>query len=149
MSDDPMSDVFKELSFPGKRPLRSLETKAPLEGAPVNEGWDERPERWMLHGALVDFFTVGHLSVALGKQPVTIRSWEAKGWLPLTMYRTPKPRKQQVPGKESQGRRLYTREQVEVVIQAASKYGVLVNNGRNADWKSFTRTVLAGWKTLA
>lgn len=149
MSDDPLAEVFKGLSFPGKRPLRSLTPKAPVEGEAVNENWDEKPLRMMLRGQLVDLFTVGHLSVALGRQPVTVRSWEAKGWLPQTMYRAPNPRGQQVPGKASKGRRLYTREQIEIVIRAAHKFGVLTDQGRNADWKSFTRTVLAGWKTIA
>jgi hypothetical protein len=103
----------------------------------------------MLHGALTSFYTVGHLAAALGRKTVTVRSWESKGRLPHTMYRAPRPKGEQAPGKAIVGRRLYTREQVEVVISAAAAHGVMTDGGHGADWKRFTASVLAGWKTLA
>ena len=143
---DEFDEVFGGLAYPGKRPLRHTTAAHAVQPEIV---WDAKPLHKMLHGQLTEFFSIGHLATALGRTPVTIRSWEDKGWLPLSRYRAPNPKGEQVPGKATKGKRLYTREQIEVVIAAANKHGVMTNMGRDADWKKFAHAVLAGWKTNA
>lgn len=154
---DPLDKMFEELAdphkpvdFPGKRPLRDLSKidKRPKLVA-MDEEWDAKPIIKRLHGVETQFYAVGHLARALGRQTVTVRSWEAKGWLPNSTYRAPTPKGEQVPGKKTKGRRLYTRAQVEIVVEAARGCGVLIDNGRNANWKAFTRAVVDGWRTLS
>jgi len=159
MSGDPLDDVFSltggakppkpEPSYPGSRPLRQLDEPKKTEALPIDEEWDTAPVMKTLNGVWTEFFRIGHLAAALGRTPVTIRSWEDKGWLPLSQYRTPPPQREMLPDKESKGKRLYTRRQVEIIIAAAHEYNVLANNARNADWKGFTRSVIAGWKSLS
>lgn len=150
-NDKKLDEVFQGVgadAFPGKRPLREITTPPPKTQGAAFDDWDRKPLHRMYKGALTEFFTIGHLSAALGREQVTIRSWEAKGWLPKSKYRAPAPKGEQVPGKAVAGRRLYTREQIEVVITAARKYGVMANKGQGADWKKFRVAVLDGWRTI-
>jgi DNA-binding transcriptional MerR regulator len=89
---------------------------------------------------------VGSVAKALGLQSVTIRKWERLGRLPLSRYRAPAPKSEQVPGKTPKGRRLYTRHQIEVVITAADSAGVTDPEVRFPDWQKFTKIVVDGWK---
>ena len=143
--------VVPEKNFPGSRPLRDIEAidhkPSEVEG---NEDWDASPMTLIgPSGVAMEFFRIGALADALGRTTVTIRSWEAKGWLPLSKYRLPNPRGGGVPGKTARGQRLYTRQQVLVVIAAAKQCGVMTDMGRNADWKLFARTVFAGWTSAS
>lgn len=147
---DPLDKVFAGVDFPGKRPLRDLgAVAAPSKLVAIDDEWDDRPIIKNVHGVPTEFFTIGNLARALGRKTVTVRSWEAKGWLPNSTYRTRRPRSEQVPGKEVQGRRLYLRVQIEIVVAAARECGVLHDNARNAEWRRFTVLVLDGWKKLS
>lgn len=157
MSSDPLDEIFSlgggkkkddQGSYPGIRPLRQLTVDPKLTTTAVNVDWDEKPLCYLVQGVETEFFFIGHLAAALGRTPVTVRSWEQKGWLPLSKYRTPAPATG-IPDKAVAGRRLYTRAMVEIVIAAATQCRVLHDNARNADWPSFTSAVLAGWKKLS
>lgn len=149
MSGDLVDDVFGDI-FPGKRPLRDVgKVPTKTKHVVVDDEWDKHPTVKMLRGVRTEFFTVGDLAAALGRTPVTIRSWEDKGWLPHATFRTETPKGTQVPGKKVKGRRLYTRSQIEVVLAAAAKHGVMENGGKNARWKAFCREVLVGWQQLS
>jgi hypothetical protein len=130
--------------FPGgKPPRRPTDT---VEKDKAVAGWDTKPTVKMLKGVKTEFFTVGALADALGLKPVTIRSWEAKGWLPLSRYRTQAPKNHPVSGKTPMGRRLYTRHQIEVVVDAAARAGVTDPEVRRPNWPQFTKIVVDGWK---
>lgn len=148
------SDVDKALeglpafNYPGGVKPRRLSRSAPEESAAVVSDWDRNPTIKKLKGVDTEFFTVGALAEALGLQTVTIRSWERKGWIPKSMYRTPAPPKHPVDGKKPMGRRLYTRSQIEIVIKAAKSSGVSDPEVKRPDWKKFTKIVVDGWKAI-
>lgn len=114
---------------PGSRPLWHMETD---KGASEEKlpSWDDNPVTYLFGGQAREFFLIGHLAEALGRKPVTLRSWENRGILPKTPYRTPKPRGSgSLQGKESKGRRLWTRDQVQGILQIAKEEGVILDGG--------------------
>lgn len=145
-----IEDLFPELDdserYPGGRaPRREAPPSPKLDLA---TDWDSKPTIKIHKGEEREFFTIGDLATALGREPVTIRSWEDKGYLPKSRYRGPAPKKG-IPGKEVKGRRLYTRQQIEIVIAAAIESGVAGPNALyRPNWKKFTKTVVDGWKAL-
>lgn len=146
---DRIDELIAGVDYPGSVPLRrqviAREVKEAREESA--SGWDAKPLWKLANGTSTEFFSIGDLAHALGRKPVTVRSWEDKGWLPSSGYRTRPPKAEQVPGKEVRGRRLYTRRQIEVVIAAAEECGVFSANLRAADWKKFRHLVYTGWKT--
>lgn len=118
-------DVARNLPWNQKH-VSTLLDKA--EDAPSIIGWDAKPIVYIVSGKAKEFFTIGHLANALGRKPVTLRSWESKGVFPKSPYRSPAPRGS-IPGKASKGKRLWTREQIEGVLRIALEEGVLLDGG--------------------
>lgn len=135
---------FDDLDVPGKKPRVAAIEPPPLVADPT---WDEHPVVKYIKGEPVELFTIGDLAAALGRKPVTIRSWEDAGLFPVARYRSAPPKGEQVPGKQTKGKRYYTRAQIEVVLAAARDTRVLVDP-RKADWKKFTRLIVDGWQRL-
>ena len=124
MISDPLLKRFEDLNYPGKRvPINRKEEPAPVEP----QGWDENPVHYKFKGVDREFFTISHFAAALGKAPVTIRSWENKGLLPRSPYRSPRPRRGSIPGIAAKGKRLWTREQIEGTLRIASEEKVILN----------------------
>ncbi len=144
---DKFIDDLPAFSFPsGVAPRRLNPAPKPPT---VEVEWDSRPIIMKRQGVDTEFFPIGSLSKALGFQPVTIRKWERLGRLPLSRYRTPAPKNHPVEGKTPMGRRLYTRRQVEVVIDAAKQAGVTDPEVRVPDWQKFTKIVVDGWRSIS
>jgi hypothetical protein len=142
---------FEDLQdYPGKTPPKnrpgSPGPKNPI--TPPEDDvprWDRNPRIFMVKGVEQEFFTVGALAMALGKKPVTIRAWESNGVIPQASFRAPTPKGEQVPGKAVKGLRLYSRAQVELLIEAARRFGI--DTPRGADWTSFSQYVRGGWNS--
>ncbi|KUL44719.1 hypothetical protein ADL22_12305 [Streptomyces sp. NRRL F-4489] len=84
--------------------------------------WDSKPRVYRVGGVLHEFYSIGHLSMALNRQPVTIRKWERTGIIPAPTF--------VVRGKTERGnRRLYTRAQIEGMIRIAEEEGILHHEG--------------------
>lgn len=146
MPSDPL-EAFSDLRYPGGiAPRRNVEMAEKPEA--VDTEWDAKPKIIKRKGVDTEFFTIGDVAKAMGRKQVTIRSWEDKGWLPKTWLRTAKPKRATLEGKKHVGRRLYTREQVEVIIAAANKTGVLSTSVSDPDWKQFTKLVSEGWREI-
>lgn len=118
--------------FPGSTPPRNSTSSL-----------DSQPDSWLnslssltysVNGVERKFYTIGSLCAALGNKPVTIRSWESKGWLPKPKFRTPPPRGSQIPGKAIKGRRLYTMEQVVFIVETYERFIVVP---KNPNWDGF------------
>ena len=100
-------------------------------------------KKYIISGSTLEMCTIGELAKALDKSPSTLRVWEHNGWLPKTKYRTPKPKGLQIPEKTSKGRRLYTIEQVEFMVQAMDLFNIhKVNHG---DWNGFRKHIKDNW----
>lgn len=112
--------------YPGSsRRIRSVDpqTMRLVDTAPdPAPAWDAKPRVYRVGGVPRDFFSIGHLSQALNRQPVTIRKWERLGIIPIPTFI--------VQGKTERGnRRLYTRAQVEGMVRIAEEEGILHHEG--------------------
>ena len=95
-------------------------------------------------------FPVGALAMALGVSPKAIYKWERLRIMPPSRFRTQAPKQAPIPDKSAAGRRLYTRAQIEAVIEAAHEAGVIMPRrpGTHPDWQLFTSLVVRSWKAL-
>lgn len=75
--------------------------------------WDSKPHTVDYHGQTIEVFYRSALAKALNRAIVTIRSMEAKG-----VISTPRLR-------DGANRWLYTREQIEAMVELAREEGVL------------------------
>jgi hypothetical protein len=136
-----------EQYYPGStRPLVRHPNRLNTEAAPsaADPGaWDAKPRKGVVGGVETDFYTVGDLAKALGRQPVTIRKWEREGIIPKSVYQSP-GRDGDVRGR----RRLYTREQVEGMARIAAEEGVLVSHQKPIKDTQFTPRVIALFERL-
>lgn len=152
MPRDP--DALDAVIFPGGEPSRRAraERRAPPPETPVDDGpsWDDYPLRKELRGEMIELFRVGALAEAIGVTPKAIYKWERQRIFPPARYRTQAPKQGPIPGKVPAGRRLYTRAQIEAVIEAATEAGVIMPRriGQHPDWKLFTALVVRSWKAL-
>ncbi|MET9119976.1 MerR family transcriptional regulator [Streptomyces sp. NPDC004528] len=105
--------------------------------------WDAKPQVKKLGDRYVEFFGIGDLAKALRRDAVTIRKWESKGVIPKATFL--------ISGKTSNGnRRLYTREQIEVMVRIAEDEGLFDGDPRGiriTDTR-FTERVIGAFKEL-
>ena len=134
--------VFEDLheplkDYPGKRtPVNRHLTQVSIE----DSAWDAKPAIYVYKGVSREFFKIGHLANALNRAPVTIRSWEKKGVLPISPYRTPAPRVSTVNG-SPKGKRLWVRAQIEGILRIAREEGCIVNDDQSPPTPRFTARV--------
>jgi hypothetical protein len=121
---NPFSTFDDLKDWPGKK--RPVNRPEPSLAEESDADWDARPVVYIYNGVSREFFTIGHLADALGRSPVTIRSWESKGLLPKSPYRSPRPRGESLPG-VAKGKRLWTRDQIEGIMRLAREEGVILN----------------------
>lgn len=77
------------------------------------------------NGEVVELFKIGVLAEALGRASSTVRKWEISGVIPKTIF------------KSSKNERLYSREQIDLIVSCAEKSGIaqgasLANNSFSA-----------------
>lgn len=144
MGAEGLDDFLNDLpNYPGKRPPKNRKDSKPKSGSPLLE---LRPVTYKIKGVVHEFYTIGQLARALNRRVVTIRTWESKGYIPTASYRTPAPKQENPLGKKGpQGRRLYSRAQVEFLINAVDTY--LGDNVRlaSADWTAFKQHIKQHW----
>lgn len=138
-------DLFGDLpDFPGKRtPKNRPEPKQ------TNSILDDRfngakGKEYIINNQRYIMYTVGEVAKALKRSPVTIRMWEHNGWIPKPSFRTPPPAGSQIPNKATKGRRLYTAEQLDILVTAVELFGV--EEHFSADWDGFKEYIKANWK---
>jgi hypothetical protein len=142
------ASAFKEIAqefYPGStRPIiRHPNRKREEQGTEDDDiaSWDRNPRVYKVGGENMEFFTVGQLALALHRRPVTIRKWEQLGKFPKATYRSPSEHTQGV-------RRLYSRAQVEGVVQIAKAEG-LFDSASVPISPKFTERVVALFTALA
>ena len=141
---DPILDRFSDM-IPGKKPPVNRTPEA-VQAHQTMLAWDEKPVKYFYNGEEREFFTIRSLADALGKSVVTIRSWENKGLLPKSPYRSPNPRRETIPGRTPRGNRLWTRDQVNGIIHIAKQEKVILNG--KPPTKAFAAKVFALFQTL-
>jgi hypothetical protein len=148
---DPVLDRFSDLAsgevkdYPGKRKpaLRQIKRHRTVEESP---SWDASPVFYIVNGKRQEFFTIRHLAAALGYSQQSIRAWENSGLLARSPYRSPKPRTPTIGGRNTKGKRLWTRAQIEGILKIAKEEGVILN--KQPPTRKFARRVSAFFKTL-
>lgn len=148
-----MADLPKQLSlfddlpeapyWPGKTPPRNKPSTKDSPNASSSKLNGARGKVYRMGGVDREFFTIGEVARALNRKPVTIRSWEQRGWIPKVKYRTPAPAGEQIPGKPSKGRRLYSKAQVEFLVEAVAKFHL--DHSKLANWPAFQKHIRANW----
>jgi hypothetical protein len=127
--------------YPGNTPPREHTLDKPtddwLSSLPSQE--------YMVGGEKKKFYSIGTLSAVLQRSTTTVRSWEAKGWLPSASFRTPPPRKPQIPGKPSKGKRLYSEKQLRFLYEAYVRF--YLADPKKADWAGFRRHIKQQYPT--
>ena len=147
-------DALDAVIFPGGAPSRRarVERGAPPPETPAvpEPSWDDYPQHKYLRGEQVEMFPVGALAAAIGVTPKAIYKWERLRIMPPSRFRTQAPKASPIPEKTPAGRRLYTRAQIEAVIEAAREANVTMPRrpGTHPDWKLFTSLVVRSWKAL-
>jgi hypothetical protein len=126
-----------DIKYPGKTPPKNRDT--PIDKA-SHEWLNGLPfQVYSVGGVEKKFYSIGALAYALGRKPVTIRAWESKGWIPPATFRTPAPRKEQIPGAELKGRRLYSEAQIVFLVETAIACGI--NDQKHSDWNRFRKEI--------
>lgn len=146
MTDDLIEETFGDLYYPGSKRKR----KEPKVEKKVDTSWDKHPRPTTLpNGKKIDLFTIGALSLALGRPVITLKLWMKEGHLPTSPYRL--PTKVDKNGKERVGRRLYSRSMIESAVAVFTKFGVL--HVKRIDWEKYrkvTEEIAEAWeKSLA
>jgi len=132
---DKALEMFGDLpDFPGSRAPKNRPSSKKQDSYLSDRFNGARYKVYRINGEEVQMFTIGQLAVAVNRRPVTIRMWESRGWIPKATYRTPTPKGIQIPNKSTKGRRLYSRPQVEFLLEAMQTFKL---GTAEADWKKF------------
>jgi hypothetical protein len=141
---DAMLDSFRDLKdYPGKRAPALRQIKRKTAEAP---GWDADPVYYVVKGERKEFFTIRHLAAALDYSQQSIRAWENSNLLPRSGFRSPKPRKPTIGGRNTKGKRLWTRQQIEGLLRVAAEEKVIVN--KQPPTRAFAKKVSALWRSM-
>ena len=146
--DDEIAAAFADLEYiPGsKKKRREPDPKVSQRKSVGNSDWDARPIMKTLGGEEVEVFTISALAQALGKQIVTIRLWEHKGYIPRAPYRL---RSKSLKGQKTGGNRVYTRALIESAIEEFNRRGLL--GSARVEWgqhENLTNVLVQRWKDI-
>lgn len=140
---DPL-DYFSDLpSFPGKTPPKNRLVEKSVDVHAMDRYNGAKSKVYIINGVAQQFFTIGEFAKALGRKAATIRMWEHRGILPKANYRTPPPVKPQLPGKESKGRRLYSLEQLDFIIDTVERFQL--DDPLKSQWESARQHIKNNW----
>lgn len=147
--DKEILEAFKDLDYiPGsKRKRIDPDPKVVKRRQEQSDsGWDSSPIIKMLGGRETEVFTIGALSIALGKSIGSLRLWERKGYIPRAPYRL---RSKSLNGNKTGGNRVYTRQLIEAAIEEFDKRG-LVGSAR-IEWgqhEDLTDALVRRWQEI-
>lgn len=127
-----IDNVFADLEqyYPGSRRKRRDLSETVQSRTVDNDAWDAKPIVKSYNGVETEFFYPGALAKALGKKSVTIRLWERNSNIPKAPFRLPGYIRA---GKEVPGKRVYTRELIEIAIDEFDKRGLI--GAERVEWK--------------
>ncbi len=143
---DEIDKMFSDLDtyYPGSKRKRR-EPKAPE--VEVDDTWESKSyTKTLPNGKDMEFYTIGALAQALGRPVITIRQWIKSGYLPPSPYRL--PTKKNVKGEDHKGRRLYSKAQIDSVVELFKVAGVL--HVKRIQWpnQQLTNAIAEAWKNI-
>lgn len=141
MTTDPLDKFVNDLpDYPGKTPPKNRGRGTRKAHDTLNGA---RYKVYIINGREEQMFTIGELAKALGKSTPTVRMWENRGWIPKPRYRGAPPKAPQLPGTPPKGRRLYTRKEVEFLIECVKRFKLTSN--LSPHWDEFRKFVKTNW----
>jgi hypothetical protein len=143
---DDFMGLFGDLpNFPGKRVPKNRPNSTRLIDSGLGDRYNgAKGKEYIINGKKETFYTIGEVCKALGKRPVTLRMWESKGWIPKSSFRTPPPSGVQIPEKATKGRRLYTQQQLDTLIDGVALFNIA--DRHRGDWEAFKQYIQENWK---
>lgn len=140
-------DLFPgdEEFYPGSKKKRKEKANSNVEFIP--DEWRDNYNLKTINGQEVRMYTIGALATALGVSVPAIRKWIKLGYLPQAPYRLPS--NMVVNGQKVSGRRLYTEETIQAVVDIFEEEGVLGSS--RIDWGSHEEIpikVIEAWQDL-
>lgn len=144
----PLQDEYYPGSKQKRRESKEMRHERMVEERRVareDEEWDARPITGKIHPVTkqpMELFTVGALGKALRRDAVTMRAWIRKGWLPRASFQT----KPVYGSRGNAGRRLWTRTQIEGILQIAREENLMQEHPPRIQQTNFTARVTAAWK---
>lgn len=149
MTRDPLA-AFADIAPPASAPAHeapadyypgSKKKRKAVTGA-ASGPWEDIPYvELTVKGKPRRFYSVGVLADALDRKPPAIRKWERLGYIPESRFRSPGR------GKHGQ-RRLYTREQIEGLVELAKEEGLVGEANRNISATDFPARAAKLFKEL-
>lgn len=144
-------DLFGELpDFPGSTKPKNRVDDVVVRTKKMDDPFSGIPKKTvMLKGQSVDLYTVGAAAKVLGRTASTLRKWESKGWIPSPTYRSSKSSGSSSVNSTEKGYRLYSREQVDTLLNALEQNNL--HGTRNSSWQitsnwlSFIQHIKANW----
>lgn len=143
--DDWLKLFGNQTDYPGKRLPKNRETIQKVSNSLLDDRYNgAKGKDYVINGEKLVLYTIGQVCKALAKSAVTIRMWESKGWIPKPSFRTPPPTGSQIPNKALKGRRLYTQQQLDTLIDAVALFNIA--DHRRGDWEGFKKHIQENWK---
>lgn len=132
-----IDEAFADLDkfYPGSKRSRREPVAQPARSA---VSWDSRPVTKLYEGQPREFFMPKALADALGRSTVTIRLWERNGYIPKAPFRLPGHVRA---GKQIPGKRVYTRELIEIAVEEFAKRGLI--DSPRVEWKQHRDLTIA------
>ena len=147
---DPVDRLLSELDdyYPGsKKKRRPLNPQAKKPKIKEEGSWDSNPQvKTLPNKNVVELFSAGDFSRALGRPLVTVRLWERKGYIPRAPYRLKSP---VVDGVKKPGWRMYSRAMIEATLEAFEARGLM--EVPRIDWNRHTSLsieLMETWKKI-
>ena len=143
---DNLMGLFGDLpNFPGKRVPKNRPEFKKLTDSILEDRYNgAKGKEYVINGERLMMYTIGEVCKALDKSTVTVRMWESKGWIPKPSFRTPAPNNVQIPGKASKGRRLYTQQQLDTLLDSMTQFNIA--EPHKGDWDGFKQYIQENWK---
>jgi hypothetical protein len=151
MEEDQLDKFLQDLDeyYPGsKKKRRSIDPKAKKSKKIKEDGaWDAEPQvKTLPNGNVLELFSAGALSLALGRPLVTIRLWERKGYIPRAPYRL---KSMIVDGVKKPGWRMYSRAIIETTIKSFKSRNLI--EAPRIDWNRYpdlSIELMEAWKRI-
>jgi hypothetical protein len=146
---DEIEEMFANLDvyYPGSKRKRREDSSKKLKRTVEDSDWTTSAVfKRMPNGQLFEFYQLGALAQALGRPLVTVRYWMKEGYLPAAPYRLGDKKDRN--GNESRGRRLYSRAQIQAVVDLFEKAGYLELNRIEWPDQQLTNAIAEAWDAI-
>lgn len=148
MSDE-IDNIFSDLDnyYPGSKRKRRDRKEKKSKKVKEDSDWQSSAVfKKLPNGQLFEFYQLGALAQAIGRPMVTVRYWIKNGYLPPAPYRL--GNKTDKNGNVINGRRLYSRAQIEKLVELFGKAGYLDESRIKWPNQQLTNAIAEAWDSI-